>query len=85
MAVGPNVLWHLGATFAEALGCVVDGDGGSDRAEPADWLANRLPDGSAENPSEEGFSCGVRGGIDTINPPVPLTISGDLRLDERRE
>ncbi|GGR17610.1 hypothetical protein GCM10010251_37000 [Streptomyces aurantiogriseus] len=42
IAVGPNVLWHLGATFAEALVYVVDGDGGADRTERADWLANRL-------------------------------------------
>ncbi|WP_369174985.1 SUKH-3 domain-containing protein [Streptomyces sp. R28] len=42
IAVGPNVLWHLGATFAEALAYVVDGDGGADRTERADWLANCL-------------------------------------------
>jgi hypothetical protein len=42
IAVGPNVLWHLGATFAEALAYVVDGDVGADRAERADWLANCL-------------------------------------------
>jgi hypothetical protein len=42
IAVGPNVLWHLGSTFAEALACVVDGDAGADRAERADWLANCL-------------------------------------------
>ncbi|MDX2708279.1 SUKH-3 domain-containing protein [Streptomyces sp. PA03-6a] len=40
IAVGPNVVWHLGATFAEALTYIVDGDGGGSRAEPADWLAN---------------------------------------------
>ncbi|GKQ37525.1 SUKH-3 domain-containing protein [Streptomyces sp. A012304] len=40
IAVGPNVLWHLGSTFAEALAYVVDGDGGADRTERADWLAN---------------------------------------------
>ncbi|MFE0421220.1 SUKH-3 domain-containing protein [Streptomyces sp. NPDC058953] len=40
VAVGPNVLWHLGSTLVEALGYVVDGDGGVDRAERAVWLAN---------------------------------------------
>ncbi|MFJ7044855.1 SUKH-3 domain-containing protein [Streptomyces sp. NPDC101112] len=43
VAVGPNVLWHLGATFAEALTYVVEGDGGPPRAERADWLGNCLP------------------------------------------
>jgi hypothetical protein len=43
VAVGPNVLWHLGATFAEALTYVVEGDGGAPRAEQADWLGNCLP------------------------------------------
>ncbi|MFD3309317.1 SUKH-3 domain-containing protein [Streptomyces sp. NPDC058694] len=43
VAVGPNVLWTLGSTFVEALAYVVDGDGGVDRAEQADWLANCLP------------------------------------------
>ncbi|MFB7256957.1 SUKH-3 domain-containing protein [Streptomyces nojiriensis] len=42
VAVGPNVLWHLGSTFTEALAFVVDGDGGVDRAERADWLDNCL-------------------------------------------
>lgn len=45
VAVGPNVLWHLGSTFAEALAYVVDGDAGVDRAEQADWLANCLTHG----------------------------------------
>ncbi|MFE7122554.1 SUKH-3 domain-containing protein [Streptomyces sp. NPDC057617] len=40
VAVGPNVLWHLGSTFLEALAYVVDGNGGVNRAEQADWLAN---------------------------------------------
>ncbi|MFF9623808.1 SUKH-3 domain-containing protein [Streptomyces griseosporeus] len=40
VAVGPNVLWPLGSTFAEALAFVVDGDADVDRAEQADWLAN---------------------------------------------
>lgn len=43
VAVGPNALWHLGATFAEALTYVVEGDGGALRAERADWLGNCLP------------------------------------------
>ncbi|MFD3376838.1 MULTISPECIES: SUKH-3 domain-containing protein [unclassified Streptomyces] len=43
VAVGPNVLWPLGSTFVEALAYVVDGDGGVNRAEQADWLANCLP------------------------------------------
>lgn len=43
IAVGPNCLWWLGSTFMEALAYVVDGDGGVDRAEQADWLANCLP------------------------------------------
>ncbi|MFJ8133856.1 hypothetical protein [Streptomyces hydrogenans] len=38
VAVGPGVLWHLGAGFAEALTCVVEGDGGADRTERAAWL-----------------------------------------------
>ncbi|MEU1408617.1 SUKH-3 domain-containing protein [Streptomyces sp. NPDC005728] len=42
IAVGPNVLWHLGATFAEALAYVVDGDAGADRTERADWLTDCL-------------------------------------------
>ncbi|WP_046505676.1 SUKH-3 domain-containing protein [Streptomyces odonnellii] len=42
VAVGPNVLWSLGSTFAEALVYVVYGDGGVDRAEQADWLGNCL-------------------------------------------
>ena len=44
VAVGPNVLWPLGSTFAEALAYVVDGDAGVNRAEQADWLANCLTD-----------------------------------------
>lgn len=40
VAVGPNFLWPLGSTFAEALAYVVDGDAGINRAEQADWLAN---------------------------------------------
>ncbi|WP_371666983.1 SUKH-3 domain-containing protein [Streptomyces sp. NBC_00289] len=40
VAVGPNSLWLLGSTFAEALAYVVDGDAGVNRAEQADWLAN---------------------------------------------
>ncbi|WP_329553727.1 SUKH-3 domain-containing protein [Streptomyces sp. NBC_00696] len=43
VAVGPNWLWPLGSTFVEALAYVVDGDGGVNRAEQADWLANCLP------------------------------------------
>lgn len=43
VAVGPNWLWPLGSTFVDALAYVVDGDGGVDRAEQADWLANCLP------------------------------------------
>jgi hypothetical protein len=43
VAVGPNWLWPLGSTFVEALAYVVDGDGGVNRAEKADWLANCLP------------------------------------------
>ncbi|MFC9672687.1 SUKH-3 domain-containing protein [Streptomyces sp. NPDC056949] len=42
VAVGPNFLWPLGSTFAEALAYVVDGDAGVNRAEQADWLANCL-------------------------------------------
>jgi hypothetical protein len=42
VAVGPNCLWPLGSTFAEALAYVVDGDGGVNRAEQANWLANCL-------------------------------------------
>lgn len=42
VAVGPNVLWPLGSTFAEALAYVVVGDAGVSRAEQADWLANCL-------------------------------------------
>ncbi|MEU8929574.1 SUKH-3 domain-containing protein [Streptomyces sp. NPDC048409] len=42
VAIGPNVLWPLGSTFAEALTYVVDGDAGVDRAVKADWLANCL-------------------------------------------
>ena len=42
VAVGPNVLWSLGSTFAEALIYVVYGDGGVNRAEQADWLGNCL-------------------------------------------
>ncbi|MGW4503899.1 SUKH-3 domain-containing protein [Streptomyces sp. NPDC004436] len=38
IAVGPGVMWHLGTDFAEALAYVVDGDGGADRTERADWL-----------------------------------------------
>jgi hypothetical protein len=41
--VGPNWLWPLGATFAEAFACVVDGDGGGNREERADCLADCLP------------------------------------------
>ncbi len=44
VAVGPNVLWPLGSTFAEALAYVVDGDAGVNRAEQAGWLANCLTD-----------------------------------------
>ncbi|MFH8452129.1 SUKH-3 domain-containing protein [Streptomyces fungicidicus] len=44
VAVGPNVLWLLGSTFAEALAYVVDGDAGINRAEQTNWLANCLPD-----------------------------------------
>lgn len=40
IAVGPNVLWHLGTTFSEALAYIVDGDGGGGRGERADRLAN---------------------------------------------
>jgi hypothetical protein len=43
VAVGPNVLWPLGSTFAEALAYVVDGEAGVNRAEHADWLVNCLP------------------------------------------
>ncbi|MFF0134592.1 SUKH-3 domain-containing protein [Streptomyces mirabilis] len=43
VAVGPNWLWPLGSTFVEALAYVVGGDGGVNRAEQADWLANCLP------------------------------------------
>lgn len=43
VAVGPNCLWPLGSSFMEALAYVVDGDGGVNRAERADWLANCLP------------------------------------------
>ncbi|MFC7266500.1 SUKH-3 domain-containing protein [Streptomyces lutosisoli] len=43
VAVGPNWLWPLGATFVEALTYVVDGDGGVNREEQANWLANCLP------------------------------------------
>ncbi|MFD7203370.1 SUKH-3 domain-containing protein [Streptomyces sp. NPDC059893] len=42
VAVGPNFLWPLGSTFAEALAYVVDGDAGVTRAEQAHWLANCL-------------------------------------------
>jgi hypothetical protein len=42
VAVGPNFLWPLGSTFAEALAYVVDGDASVNRAEQADWLANCL-------------------------------------------
>jgi hypothetical protein len=42
IAVGPNWLWPLGSNFVEALAYVVDGDGGVNRAEQADWLANCL-------------------------------------------
>ncbi|MFF6780786.1 SUKH-3 domain-containing protein [Streptomyces sp. NPDC012510] len=42
VAVGPNCLWSLGSTFAEALAYVVDGDVGVNRAEQADWLDNCL-------------------------------------------
>ncbi|MFF7264690.1 SUKH-3 domain-containing protein [Streptomyces sp. NPDC008159] len=45
VAMGPNVLWHLGATYAEALTYVVEGDGGPPRAERADRLGNCLPGG----------------------------------------
>ncbi|WP_411109280.1 SUKH-3 domain-containing protein [Streptomyces sp. c-19] len=37
LAVGPGVQWHLGASFAEALTYVVDGDGGADRTERSAW------------------------------------------------
>ncbi|WP_406273553.1 hypothetical protein OH779_37440 [Actinacidiphila glaucinigra] len=40
VAVGPNAVWQLGASFAEALTYVVDDDGGGSRAERAEWLAN---------------------------------------------
>jgi hypothetical protein len=40
VAVGPNWLWPVGSSFAEALVYVVDGDAGINRAEHADWLAN---------------------------------------------
>ncbi|MEU1200018.1 SUKH-3 domain-containing protein [Streptomyces sp. NPDC005813] len=43
VAVGPNWLWPLGSTFMEAVAYVVDGDGGANRAEQADWLTNCLP------------------------------------------
>lgn len=45
VAVGPNWLWPLGSTFMEALAYVVDGDGGVNREERADWLANCRPSG----------------------------------------
>ncbi|MGW1728941.1 SUKH-3 domain-containing protein [Streptomyces sp. NPDC002306] len=45
VAVGPNVLWPLGSTFAEALTYVVEGDAGVNRAERAGWLANCLTGG----------------------------------------
>ncbi|MEU5379825.1 SUKH-3 domain-containing protein [Streptomyces sp. NPDC003631] len=40
IAVGPHWLWPLGATFMEALAYVVDGDGGVNREERAEWLDN---------------------------------------------
>ncbi|WP_327722041.1 SUKH-3 domain-containing protein [Streptomyces sp. NBC_00490] len=40
IAVGPHCLWSLGSTFMEALAYVVDGDGGVNREERADWLDN---------------------------------------------
>ncbi|MEU6417118.1 hypothetical protein [Streptomyces spiralis] len=43
VAVGPNWLWPLGSTFVEALAYVMEGDGGVNREEQADWLANCLP------------------------------------------
>lgn len=40
IAVGPHWVWPLGATFRQALAYVVDGDGGVNREERADWLDN---------------------------------------------
>ncbi|MFE2264972.1 SUKH-3 domain-containing protein [Streptomyces griseosporeus] len=40
IAVGPHWVWPLGATFMQALAYVVDGDGGVNREERADWLDN---------------------------------------------
>ncbi|MEW1914273.1 SUKH-3 domain-containing protein [Kitasatospora sp. NPDC085895] len=42
VAVGPNVLWSLGPSFAAALIYMVEGDGSIDRAEQADWLGDCL-------------------------------------------
>lgn len=41
IAVGPGVMWDLGATFDEALDYVVNGDGGVDRTQKALWLSGR--------------------------------------------
>ncbi|MFD3591077.1 SUKH-3 domain-containing protein [Streptomyces sp. NPDC058683] len=45
VAVGPNVLWPLGSTFAEALAYVVGGEASINRAQQANWLDNCLTGG----------------------------------------